>query len=410
MNERMKIAFLTYGAAPVPATRGGAVENIIEGLLQENEVYHKFDMTVFSLYDEEAEKQSHKYKLSNFIFIKCPPMISVIDEIIYWISKNILNKNNLISYKCIFKRLFVMSHYPTYLIKEDYDRIIIVTNSTLFIVLKNKKVAEKYKNKVVLYLHNEIRSLFHCRNQVETIRGCIGISEYVNKEFRKLLPSISEEKCFVLRNGIDTNRFRKMRPQDRIVYRNRYKLLENDFVVLFAGRLVKEKGALEVIRAVKECNNNSIKLIVVGGGFYSTNLRDQYSRKLREESKKIEDRIIFANYIDYKEMPILYGISDLAVLPSIWEEPAGMTMLEAAISGTPLITTYSGGIQEYIPEESAIFLKRDEFLVQNLSYRILELMENSGLRERMSNNSQELREKYNLKTHYFGFETIMEKM
>ena len=35
--ERMKIAFLTNGTSPVPATKGGAVENLIEDLLDENE-------------------------------------------------------------------------------------------------------------------------------------------------------------------------------------------------------------------------------------------------------------------------------------------------------------------------------------------------------------------------------------
>ena len=47
----MNIAFLTYGTSPVPATKGGAVENLIENLLKENERYHLLNMTVFSIYD-----------------------------------------------------------------------------------------------------------------------------------------------------------------------------------------------------------------------------------------------------------------------------------------------------------------------------------------------------------------------
>ena len=55
--ERMKVAFLTNGTSPVPATKGGAVENLIEDLLDENEKRHGFDFTVFSLYEEKARQQ-----------------------------------------------------------------------------------------------------------------------------------------------------------------------------------------------------------------------------------------------------------------------------------------------------------------------------------------------------------------
>lgn len=44
-------------------------------------------------------------------------------------------------------------------------------------------------------------------------------------------------------------------------YKNKYGITEKDFVVVFAGRLVDEKGALETIRAIKSCNDEHIKLL-----------------------------------------------------------------------------------------------------------------------------------------------------
>ena len=64
----MKIVFLTDGKSPVPATKGGAVENLIEDLLDENEKYHNFDFSVLSLYEEMAYKKSKKYQYTNFYF------------------------------------------------------------------------------------------------------------------------------------------------------------------------------------------------------------------------------------------------------------------------------------------------------------------------------------------------------
>lgn len=79
--ERMKIAFLTNGTSPVPATKGGAVENLIEDLLDENEKRHSFDFSVFSLYEEKATEQSKEYKNSNFYFVKPPKIINCLDMV-----------------------------------------------------------------------------------------------------------------------------------------------------------------------------------------------------------------------------------------------------------------------------------------------------------------------------------------
>lgn len=57
-TNKMKVAFLTVGTSPVPATKGGAVENLIEDLLDENELYHNFDFSVLSLYEQDAEVKS----------------------------------------------------------------------------------------------------------------------------------------------------------------------------------------------------------------------------------------------------------------------------------------------------------------------------------------------------------------
>ena len=78
--ERIKIAFLTVGTSPVPATKGGAVENLIEDLLDENENKHCFDFSVLSLYEDKAWKQAKKYKYSDFYFTKCPKIIKRLDR------------------------------------------------------------------------------------------------------------------------------------------------------------------------------------------------------------------------------------------------------------------------------------------------------------------------------------------
>ena len=377
--NRMKVAFLMPGISPVPATNGGAVENLIEDLLDENERCYRFNFSVLNIYEEKAFEKSRSYKNSDFDFVKCPDIIKRMDKCIYWTAKNILKKKNLISYRFILQRLYVMSKFPKILLKKDFDRIILVTNSTLFFILKNKKIAKKYQGKVIYYLHNEVRSLFKCENEASSIRSLIGISNFVNTSFRKQVPSLKDEQCFVLRNGVDTEKFRVRNEIKITAYRNQYGITENDFVVIFAGRLVPEKGALETIKAIKLCKDEHIKLLIVGAGFYSSDVTDDYTLELQKEAKDITDRIIFTGYIDYDDMPSIYQLGNIAVLPSIWDEPAGMTMVEAVVSGVPLVTTYSGGIPEYISDKFATILNRDNQLVENIVKSIMNVKRHGAI-------------------------------
>ncbi len=63
---KKRIAIITTGYFPVPATRGGAVENLVENLINENERKGNVDLNIFSAYDKKAEKLSRKYKNTSF--------------------------------------------------------------------------------------------------------------------------------------------------------------------------------------------------------------------------------------------------------------------------------------------------------------------------------------------------------
>lgn len=405
----MKVVFLTYGTSPVPATKGGAVENLIEDLLDKNEKHHLLDITVFSVYEDTALEKAKKYKYTKFKFVKCPKIISIGDRCIYGFAKYALKKENLISYRFILRRLYVMSHYPKFLIQENYDRVVLVTNSTLFFVMKNKKVAQKYKDKIVYYLHNEVRSLFKCEKEAASIRTLIGVSQFVNDAFSKQVPTLKEEQIYVLKNCIDTKSFLRFDEKKLCFFRKIFEIKNNDFVVIFAGRIVAEKGVLETIEAIETCGRHNIKLLIVGGGFYSSDIKDKYAARLRERAETMNNRIIFTGYIDYDDMPFVYQVGNVAVLPSIWEEPAGMTMVEAAISGIPLITTNSGGIPEYISSDIAIMVERDENLIKNISNAILNIMDDSVYATKLGEKGKTLADELNLKNYYFNFVDIIER-
>ena len=88
--------------------------------------------------------------------------------------------------------------------------------------------------------------------------------------------------------------------------------------------------------------------------------------------------IRFTGFIVYKLMPMIYHLADLVVLPSIWDDPAPLTVVETLTVGRPLITTNAGGIPEYADSNTTI-LKRNSYLVDNLASAIQQKLQSKNM-------------------------------
>lgn len=75
-------------------------------------------------------------------------------------------------------------------------------------------------------------------------------------------------------------------------------------------------------------------------------------------------------------------VQEVIVLPSIWNDPALLAVIESITAGKPLITTYSGGIPEYADKKDAIILPINDQLVENLASSITKLAEDRELRRK----------------------------
>ena len=145
---------------------------------------------------------------------------------------------------------------------------------------------------------------------------------------------------------------------------------------------------IEAMNQLKEHQN--IKLLVIGSSFYgNANNENDFAKKLKEMAEPLKDRIIFTGFIPYSDMPNYLSMADVAVIPSVWEDPFPTTVLEAQAMGLPIITTRRGGIPEEVTEENAILLDTDEFFIDNLAKAIFDLYEHPEKRRDMSEASLE---------------------
>lgn len=405
----MKLAVITSGFLPVPASKGGAVETLLMNLLLENEGETDLEFNIFSIYDEKAIEDSKKYRKANFTFIKPLKIIEKIDKIVFLIAKNILKKSNSQSYRFIFQRLYFLNKISQNLKKNDYDKVLLENHPTQYLALKWRKNYKKYQNRYYYHCHNEFVGTYGCESIIKNTKKMICVSNFIKNSLEKKL-EIDKDKCVVLRNGIDTEKFSITIDEiEKQKIKKKYNINDDDKILLFTGRIVKEKGIKELLEALSKVQIKNLKLLVVGSSLNNINVKTKYEIEIEELVKKINKNVIFTGFVEYKEIYKLYAIADIAVLPSIWDDPAPLTIIESMAAGLPIITTNSGGIPEYAKNGCAVILKRDENMIYNLKNAIIDLLNHKEKRKKMSEISKENTETLTLNNYYFNFLKIIKE-
>jgi hypothetical protein len=357
------------GRYPVPATKGGAVSTLVEHLVAENNKNKLVEMEIVSFYDKAAAEQAIKYSNISFRWIKSPAFVCLLDSVLFWIVRKFFKKKKAISYKSIFSLLYYILKAKKILSKANYDKVILENNAPLAWIIK----LSKYKGQYFYHFHNVPRINAKCKEVFQGCESILCVSQYVANEIQKNdtpIGPISKEKIKILYNCIDTNLFHKITDENKLNdVRCRYGILPNQKVIVFVGRLSEEKGADKLLEAIKLLKDVDVKVLIVGSLIMSTNVVDAYQIRLHKLSEEMCDKVIFTGYISHNDLPVLYSIADVVVLPSMWDEPAGLTMIEALACGTQLITTNSGGIPEYV-SNYAVALDRDNNLINNIAKQI----------------------------------------
>ena len=81
-----KIAIILPGdKLPLPSVKGGAVESLVQCLLDYNEKYHTYNFVVFSVYNEEAALKSRSYKHTDFKYINTDSLNYKLKQVFRWI-------------------------------------------------------------------------------------------------------------------------------------------------------------------------------------------------------------------------------------------------------------------------------------------------------------------------------------
>lgn len=409
MNKKNTIAIITSGYFPVPAAMGGAVEALDENLIKQNEESDKVRFVIFSCYNDKAKEISRKYKKSSFVFVKTPKSVCFLDKVIYWTAKNVLRKKKSMSYRYILQRLHYIEEVAKYLKRNEYDKLVIENHSSLFMALKKYNNAEKYRGKYYYHLHNVVTNDYGCKEIMGKCKKVVGVSNYINETLQVFLKKNDYNEYTVLRNRIDRKHFLiHLTEKEKKDIRQKYNLSEDDVVFLYCGRFNEEKGIRELLRAF-EYSEDKCKLLVVGGYYYGSGMISSFEKEMYAFTKeKLSDKVRFTGQIEYEMMPRIYAIADVVVIPSVWDDPAPLTVIESLTSGKALITTDSGGIPEYADSVTSVIIRRNENIVKNLAKEMNKLANNKDLRSKMEEEVLIKTKNWNIKTYYNDFCDIVD--
>lgn len=398
----MRIALFTPGVLPVPPTKGGAVENLVQMLVEENEIHQSAELTVLSIHDEVAVSTSSVYRFSKFHFIKFPLVVKTADVILYRIVRLIFPSKAL-SFRMIFSRLWYIKEAKDFFLQNDFDFIIAENHPSLFLVMKDRRMRRLYGDKFLYHAHNEPNGSFLCKKQIERCPKILTVSNFISESWQREYRDGAAEYIFVP-NGIDTNMFTQvLSANDRTALCRELGISADDFVIVFAGRLVEGKGILHLARVFSRIPIERKKLLVVGSAFFGSSEKSPLQEQLEQILAPCMDKVVFTGYVPYQDIWKYYRIASVAGFVPIWNEAGALTNIEAQASSLPVVTTISGGIPEYSNPESRILLPIDEKLEQNLYDKLMWLYENPRVCQEIGGKNAEFARQFSQENFYKNF-------
>ena len=343
----MKIAILTSGILPIPAVQGGAVENLIDYYLEYNNQHRLHDITVYSIAPPHSTPKADT-ECTHYHYVGTTSLFHRLKRA--WFVRRAAQKEGYYSPYIEYFLREAMKHIK----RQHFDAIILENRPGYALPL-----SEVTDAKLIVHLHNDF--LNSESKQAQAIaRAChsvITVSDFIKQRVETVLSS--PLKVTTVHNGINLPRFYQATPLSR----SSLGFTDEDFIVVYSGRINREKGVKELIQAFKRLKDYPhIKLMIIGGSFFGNEQgHDSFIQSLQEEAKELSNRIIFTGYVPYEQIPSYLKMADVAAVPSMWDEPFALTLAEAMTAGLPVVATHVGAISE-VSQGCAIVLDKQSFI------------------------------------------------
>ena len=391
-----KICIICPWGFPIPAVKGGAVETLMQFLIEENESEPHFQFTLLTTYDETAERLAKQYKYTEYVGFKGNPYLDKPWDFCFRAVKKVFH-----TYLPCTPRMFRVIDYVKGN-RHQFDYILLECGSSYMLPCLAKVFP---KERILAHLHwtgDGNKKLDDNAGHV------LAASDFIAKEWQRRT-SCSDDKLYVLPNCCNDEAFSKDL-NDKEIRDLKDKLgIKDEKVIIFVGRIIEGKGILDLIKALQNVSVKDVVLLVIGRANFGQGTITEFEKEIDTQIKKSKVKIIHSGFVKNEELYQYYSISDLFVNPTKLEEAAGMVNVEAMMTGTPIITTNKGGIKEYVAD-AGILLEVDDCFVNNLTAEIDRLLSNEDLLEQYGAKAKLQGERFTGKKYYRQFVEIMDEI
>jgi glycosyltransferase involved in cell wall biosynthesis len=111
--------------------------------------------------------------------------------------------------------------------------------------------------------------------------------------------------------------------------------------VVFAGRIVHQKGVAVLIRAARDVD---AEFVICGDG------RQLEAMRRLARRTGVEGRVSFKGWLSSDQLAEEFANASVVVVPSLWPEPFGLVGIEALAAGRPVVASATGGIGDWLDD------------------------------------------------------------
>ncbi len=198
---------------------------------------------------------------------------------------------------------------------------------------------------------------------------------------------VDPNKIYIIPPGVDLDLFK---PINKKAARKEINIQNDLKVILFVGRLERLKGLDTLLEALSMIDQDKINLLVVGGLY---NISEVTRLKKICSDFNLLEKVHFIGSINRSDLKYYYNSSDICVLPSYYES-FGLSALEAAACGVPVVASKKGGLSSIVIDKKTGYLLQWRCpgpFVEKLEI----LLKSKDLRKSMGENARQHAEKLN---------------
>lgn len=296
--------------------------------------------------------------------------------------------------------------YPVRIIKKvvAWDLDVIHSHTEFGVGMFARLIATKYKIPLVHTYHTMYEDYIETITKGYFDKSSKKLVEYFTKFFcdktcsELIVPTkktydLFKEKykydrnIYIVPTGIETERFyrEQFKKSQLDEIRKRYGIRRDEFVILYVGRLGKEKNIefiIDVFASLVKKKGKS-RLLLVGDG------PDEDDLQKMVHDYNIDDKVIFAGKVPYDETPKYYNIANAFITASHFETQ-GLTVIEAMAASLPAICIYDDSFINTVVDGHNGFIFKDKDDCLEILFKLIDDKYLQKSLARNSRNSAEL--------------------